>query len=192
MELSTEAKTMSGTNQTKRSAAGLDALPSEMKGCTLAVIEAKAGSRNKFKFTPELGALILHKVLPLGTSFPYCFGFVPGTLGEDGDPLDILLFMDEAAEPGTIVPCHLVGMIEAQQTEKRKTIRNDRLLAVADESDRYRECRKLADIDDEVLDEIEKFFVFYNEQRGTKFQPLRRVGRSAAQKAVKRAQRFAK
>lgn len=164
---------------------GLDALPAtDAEGRHLAVIEAKAGSRNKYKYDPHLQALVLHKALPLGTSFPYCFGFVPSTLGEDGDPLDVLVFMDEAAEPGTVVPCRLVGIIEAQQTKDGRTMRNDRLLAVADGSHRYRECRRLADIDAGVLDEIERFFEFYNAQSGTAFEPLRRAGRKAAERAV--------
>jgi len=110
-------------------------------GRYLAIVEAKAGSRNKYKYEPRLGVLTLHRVLPLGTSFPYSFGFIPSTKGEDGDPLDVVLFMDEAAEPGTVVPCRLAGILVATQSEGGKTVRNDRLLAIALESS-HRACSR--------------------------------------------------
>jgi inorganic pyrophosphatase len=51
-----------------------------------AIVETLQGSRNKMKYDPERGLFTLHSVLPMGTSFPYDFGFLPSTLGEDGDP----------------------------------------------------------------------------------------------------------
>jgi inorganic pyrophosphatase len=150
----------------------------------VAVIEAAQGSRNKLKYEPALGVFKLHAVLPLGTAFPYDFGFIPGTLGDDGDPLDVLVFMDEAAPASTVVPCRLVGVIEATQTRGARRVRNDRLLAVALESHRYRGCRTLRDIPREVLREIELFFAFYNAQKGQRFVVGRRGGPSRARMLV--------
>ena len=161
-------------------------------GRYLAVVEAKAGSRNKYKYEPKLGALTLHRVLPLGTSFPYSFGFVPSTLGEDGDPLDVVLFMDEPAEPGTIVPCRLAGILEATQTERGKTVRNDRLLAVALESPQYAKCRDIEDFSDMILKELERFFTFYNEQDGKVFKTKQQRGKEAARKAVEKGRKLAR
>ena len=59
------------------------------------VIETPKGSRNKFAFDPEQKAFQLKKVLPVGMAFPYKFGFVPSTKAEDGDPVDVLVLMDE-------------------------------------------------------------------------------------------------
>ena len=95
------------------------------------VIETPKGSRNKFKYDEDLGCYRLNKVLPEGLGFPYDFGFVPRTKAADGDPLDVLLLMDEPAYPGIVVESRIVGVIEAEQTEKGKTIRNDRVLAVS-------------------------------------------------------------
>lgn len=161
-------------------------------GRYLAIIEAKAGSRNKYKYEPRLGALKLHRVLPLGTSFPYSFGFIPSTRGEDGDPLDVVVFMDEPAEPGTVVPCRLVGILEATQTESGKTVRNDRLLAVALESPQYAKCHTIEDISNSVLKEMERFFAFYNEQDGKVFKTKRQRGKEAARKAVEKGRKIAK
>src|SRR5438876_43986 len=95
------------------------------------VIETPQGSRNKFTFDEELCLFKLGGVLPLGAAFPFDFGFLPDTMGQDGDPLDVLVLMDEPAFPGCLVPARLIGVIEAEQTEKGKTERNDRLIAVA-------------------------------------------------------------
>ena len=102
-------------------------------GCLNVIIETPKGSRNKFEYKPEGGLFELSKVLPKGLSFPYDFGFVPSTKGEDGDLLDVLVLMDEPAFTGCKVRCRLIGVIEAEQTNKHgETVRNDRLIAVAD------------------------------------------------------------
>src|SRR5580658_5636983 len=98
------------------------------------VIETPKGSRNKFAYDPELGTYTLSSVLGEGMVFPYDFGFIPQTKDEDGDPTDVLLLMDEPAFPGCVVESRIVGVIQAEQTEDSKTIRNDRVLAVALES----------------------------------------------------------
>src|SRR5215212_5641394 len=91
-----------------------------------AVVEAVKGSRNKFKFDEQRGLFIHDSVLPAGATFPFDFGFVPSTRADDGDPLDVLILMDEPAFVGAVVPCRLVGVIEAEQTEKDgETVRND-------------------------------------------------------------------
>jgi inorganic pyrophosphatase len=159
------------------------------EGVLRAVIEACQGSRNKLKYDPGLGAFVLHKVLPLGTSFPFDFGFVPSTRAADGDPIDVLVLMDEPAPPGVVVPCRLVGVIEAEQREGQEPPkRNDRLLAVAASSRRYGRCRSLDDIGSGLIDEVERFFVFYNAQQGREFRPLGRGDAAKAKRLVEAAQ----
>jgi inorganic pyrophosphatase len=77
------------------------------------VIETPKGSQNKFAFDPLFQTFVLKGVLPVGAVFPFDFGFVPSTLGEDGDPLDVLVLMDSPAFPGCVVPARLIGVIEA-------------------------------------------------------------------------------
>ena len=158
-----------------------DSLPTrDADGRVLAVIEATGDSRCKFKYEPKFGVFVLHAVLPTGTSFPYAFGVIPGTLGDDGDPLDILVLTDEPPPAGTVVPCRLVAVLEAEQREKKKTIRNDRLLAVADVSERYAHCSKKSDIEQTVLDRIADFFRFYHREQGKTFEPIGWKGVSKA------------
>jgi inorganic pyrophosphatase len=78
-------------------------------GLLQVIIETPAGSRNKFAFDPDQGIFALKKVLPAGMVFPYDFGFLPQTIAPDGDPIDVLLLMDEPAFPGCAVRSRLIG-----------------------------------------------------------------------------------
>jgi inorganic pyrophosphatase len=71
------------------------------------IIETPKGSRNKYAFEEEQRVFELKKVLPAGMSFPYDFGFIPGTKAEDGDPTDVLVLMDEPAFPGCVLKCRV-------------------------------------------------------------------------------------
>src|SRR3954469_10958899 len=114
----------------------LDRLPpfAGKKSVLRVVVETPKGSRNKYAYDPELKVMTLKKTLPEGMVFPFDFGFVPCTKGEDGDPVDILLLMDAPACPGCVVECRLIGLIEAEQIEDGSKERNNRLVAVATSS----------------------------------------------------------
>jgi inorganic pyrophosphatase len=170
----------------------LDQLPSTNDdGHVLAVIEASRGSRTKLKFDTQLGVLTLHGVLPEGLAYPYDFGFVPSTLAEDGDPLDVLVLTDEPTPPGAVVPCRLLGVLVAMQGSGRRAVRNDRLLAAAVHSRRYAEVTGLDGVAREVLDEIQRFFVAHNEARGERFEARRRGGPAQAARLLAAARRAA-
>jgi inorganic pyrophosphatase len=99
-------------------------------GCLNVIIETPKASRSKFEYDSKEGLVDLGKVLPKGMSFPCDFGFVPSTRGEDGDPLDVLVVMDEPAFTGCRVRCRLIGVTEEEQTNRPgETVRNDRLVA---------------------------------------------------------------
>jgi inorganic pyrophosphatase len=141
------------------------------------VIETSKGSRTKLTFDEKLEVFVVKKVLPEGMTFPFDFGFIPSTLGGDGDPLDVLVLMDEPVATGIVVPSRLVGVIEARQTERDgETEDNDRLLAVASVSNLFRDVKKLAHLPEAMVDQIEHFFVSYNEQAGKRFEPVGRHG----------------
>jgi inorganic pyrophosphatase len=150
------------------------------------IIETAKGSRNKFNFDEKRGIFKLGGVLPAGAVFPFDFGFVPATLGEDGDPLDVLVLMDEPAFAGCWVPSRLIGLIKAEQTERDgETMRNDRLIAVAANSHTHRDIRELSDLSSTLVEEIEHFFVSYNAIRDKKFKPLARYGAKRAKEVVR-------
>ena len=151
------------------------------------VIETPKGSRNKFKYDPELGSYTLSSVLAEGMVFPYDFGFVPQTKAEDGDPLDVLLLMDEPAFTGCIVEARIVGVIEAEQSEDGKTMRNDRVLAVAKQSHVHADIKEPKDLNSHMIKELENFFVAYNQARGKKFKLLGCKGTNTAMKLIKKS-----
>ena len=107
------------------------------------IVETPAGSRNKFAFDPKQGIFALKKVLPAGMVSPYDFGFLPHTIAPDGDPIDVLLLMDEPAFPGCAVRSRLIGVIEGEQIDGKKRIRNDRLIAVAEANHMYANVENL-------------------------------------------------
>src|SRR2546423_4929932 len=106
-------------------------------GAINVVIETSRGARTKLAYDPKQDAFIVKKVLPQGMSFPFDFGFIPSTLGGDGDPLDVLVLMDEPVPAGAIVPSRLIGVIEATQTEDGEVEENHRLIAVAEASELF-------------------------------------------------------
>ena len=90
----------------------------------------------------------------------------------------------DAAFPGCVVPARLIGVLEAEQTEGGKTIRNDRLVAVVETPYNPAEYRSLEEASPQRLDEIEHFFVSYNKMEGRQFKPLARHGADRARELL--------
>src|ERR1700682_2863777 len=112
----------------------LTALPNQLdpKTCLCrAIIETPKGSRKKFDYDPKSDLFMLGGLLPEGMMFPFDFGFVPSTLGDDGDPLDIMVLMDAPAHVGCLIEVRIIGIIYAKQTQDGKTETNNRLLGAA-------------------------------------------------------------
>lgn len=148
------------------------------------VVETTRGGRNKLASDLDLGVFRLKKVLPEGMSFPYDFGFVPSTLGDDGDPLDALVVMDEAATTGCLVACRLIGVILGEQKRKQQLIRNDRLVAVALPSHTHGDMKHVDDLNKSFLSELEKFFINYYADYGETFRVVGCKGPKAAWRLV--------
>ena len=159
------------------------------QGLIQVIIETPAGSRNKFSFDPEQEIFALKKVLPAGMVFPYDFGFLPQTLAPDGDPIDVLLLMDEPAFPGCAVKARLIGIIEGEQGDGKKRIRNDRLVAVADVNHMYANIRELKDLPPKWLKELQDFFVNYHNLEGKKYELLGCKGKEVAMRLIKKARK---
>lgn len=161
----------------------LPAFDAESKDLNV-LIETPKGNRNKFKYDENRGLFKLSGVLPMGAIFPFDFGFIPSTLGGDDDPLDVLILMDEPAFPGCLIPARLIGVIEAEQTEEGKTERNDRLIAVAVDSRAHTDIQTINDLNETIINEIEHFFISFNEAKGKQFKPLGRFAPGRAKRVV--------
>jgi inorganic pyrophosphatase len=150
------------------------------------VVETPKGSRNKYAFDAEERVFRLRKVLPAGMSFPYDFGFVPSTLADDGDPVDVLVLMDEPAFPGCVLQCRPIGVIEGEQKDGKKKIRNDRIVAIEQANHSYATVKHVDDLGRQFVEELEEFFVNYHELTGKQYKVLDVRGPREARRCLRK------
>jgi inorganic pyrophosphatase len=169
--------------------ANLLKLPAQSKkGAIHVIVETPRGSAAKLEYDPELQAFTLSKSLILGLTYPYDWGFIPSTRGEDGDPLDVLVLHDAATAPGLVLKCKVIGVLEVLQSKKGgKGIRNDRLLAVPKESHRAQADRDARKLPKPVRKEIEKFFIATDELEDKQLKFLGWKGPKAGARVIAKA-----
>ena len=117
-------------------------------------IEIPKGSRNKYELDHETGKIYLDRYLFTPMAYPLDYGFIDGTLGEDGDPLDALVILPEPVLPGVIVPARVLGVFK--MTDEAGG--DDKLLCVIDDP-RWAHLQDIEDVSQFQRDEIEHFFV---------------------------------
>jgi len=157
-------------------------------GCVDVVIETPKGSAQKYDYNADTHFFELKKILPSGMVFPYDFGFVPDTKGEDGDPLDVIVISEFQSFPGCVIKCRLIGGIKAEQSEekkKKKMIRNDRYLAIPKCSNIFEKIKDIDDLPKAIIREIEDFFIDYNKIQGKEFKALEKLHAGDAKKMIK-------
>jgi len=165
----------------------LNPLPTGNKRALRVVIETPKGSRNKFAFNQEEHIFELKKVLPAGMAFPYDFGFVPSTEADDGDPVDVLVLMDEPAFAGCVLKCRPIGVIEGEQGGKKNTERNDRIVAIEKDAHSWADIKNIDDLGKPFLRELEEFFVNYHRLSREQYRILGVKGPGEAFRIVKSA-----
>jgi inorganic pyrophosphatase len=147
------------------------------------IIETPKGKGLKYDFDPKTGYIFLKKIMPAGLVFPYDFGFVPGTIGEDGDAIDVIVISEVESFPGCAMECRIIGAIKANQQERDgEEMRNDRYVAVPVVSELYASVNELSQFPKEIIAQLEVFFENYNAQAGKKFSVLERT---TAKKSMK-------
>lgn len=152
------------------------------------IIDTPQGSNHKYHWDESLGLFTLKKALSLGSTFPFNFGFIPQTRGEDGDPLDILVLSDGPAPVGCRIPTRVLGVLQAEQTEEKKMIRNDRILGAAVASSLFGHLRDLSEVDSGIIDQIEHFFISYNVIAKRTFRVIERAGPAVARRMIRQAE----
>lgn len=157
-------------------------------GDVYVVVETPRGSAAKLEYDPELRVFSLSKALFLGLTYPYDWGFIPSTKGEDGDPIDALVLHDAATAPGLVLKCKIIGVLEVLQSEKgKKGIRNDRLIAVPRDSHREKADKDARDLPKQMRQEIEKFFVATDELEAKVLKFLGWKGPKVGEQLIDRA-----
>jgi inorganic pyrophosphatase len=137
-----------------------DLPPFGATGAVHVLVECPRGATVKLKYEPALGAFSVSRALPLGLAYPFDWGFIPGTLGDDGDPVDVLVVHDSATFPGVILPCNVLGVVEvSQRGEDGGREWNDRIIAMPTWHDRLGEFERATQLPPRLRKEIEQFFL---------------------------------
>lgn len=142
-----------------------------------AVVEIPKGSRNKYEYDKDMEAFALDRVLYSPFHYPAEYGIIPQTLWEDGDPMDILVIMDQSTFPGCIIECRPIGVMRMMDSGES----DDKILAVPVNDPRYKDVKDVKDIAQAFLDEIVHFFQDYKKLEGKTTEVL---GWESAQKAL--------
>lgn len=121
------------------------------------IVEIPKGSRNKYEIDHDTGAVWLDRHLFTATTYPADYGFVPDTLAEDGDPLDVLVMLDEATFPGVHITVRPIGVFWM----KDEAGPDAKLLCVPDGDPRFERYRDLDDVPPHLRAEITHFFEIY-------------------------------
>lgn len=149
------------------------------------VVECPKGSHNKFTYDQDSGLFKLSKIFPPGVTFPFEFGFIPNTKAQDGDPFDVILLTDDSLFAGCLIEGRVIGVIEAEQHDEGKLIRNDRVIAVSVESHLYENIHTLDDLHKNFLSDAVDFITSYQKRTDHHFTPLRFSDASRAIELVK-------
>jgi len=127
------------------------------EGCIFVVIEIPRGSRNKYEIDHDTGHVFLDRRLFTATTYPADYGFIPDTLGGDGDPLDALVLLEDPTYPGIWVEAKPVGMLWMQDEAGEDA----KIICVPPTDPRWRGVEDLRDMPEELLAEIKHFFDVY-------------------------------
>ncbi|ADV65354.1 inorganic diphosphatase [Desulfurococcus mucosus] len=146
------------------------------------VIEIPVNSGVKYELDKETGLLFVDRVLYTSMVYPFNYGFIPGTLEEDGDPVDVLVVSSEPLVPGSVIKARPVGVLETEDEKGRDA----KIIAVpADKVDpRYSGVRDIGDIPEPVKQRIKHFFEHYKELEPGKW--VKTIGWRNREEALKR------
>ena len=137
-------------------------------GLVNAVVEVPRGSVNKYEYDKKLNVFRLDRTLYSPVHYPGDYGFIPSTLASDGDPLDVLVLVDNASFPGCLMEVRPIGALEMLD----QGVRDEKVLAVVNNDPRYSEVSNYTDIYTHILREIEHFFSIYKDLEGKRTKTI--------------------
>ena len=123
------------------------------------IVEVPRGSSVKLNYKPKLRSFVVSRALPLGLTYPFDWGFIPGTKGDDGDPLDAIALHETATYPGVILPCKPIGMVEISEKRNGASETNNRVIAMPLWNDRLGEFERVTELPERLKEELEQFFL---------------------------------
>lgn len=152
-------------------------------------VEIPRGTKNKYEMDHTTGRIRLDRTLFTSTQYPYDYGFIEGTLGEDGDPLDAMVIVSEPTFPGCLIECRAVAMFQMQDEMGG----DDKVLCIPTADTRNDYLDDLDDIPEYMLLEIEHFFTVYKDlEPGKSVEGATWVGRAEAEREIQASWQRAK
>lgn len=122
------------------------------------IVEVPRGSTVKLTYEPRLG-FVVSRCLPIGLTYPFDWGFIPGTEGGDGDPVDAIALHETATYPGVILPCKPIGMIKITEKKDGSVRTNNRIIAMPIWNDKLGEFERVTELPKRLKEELEQFFL---------------------------------
>jgi inorganic pyrophosphatase len=147
-------------------------------------VEIPKDSQNKYEYDEDLGIIVLDRTLHSSVHYPTDYGFVPGTRGADGEPLDAMVMVDESTFPGCLVEARMIGMLTIQSSSGRP---EQKLLGVPVREPRFAEHEDISDVPGHLLREIEHFFEVFKDLEGSDIGVVGWEGAQEAQELLEEA-----
>jgi inorganic pyrophosphatase len=146
------------------------------------IIEIPYGSQNKYELDPNTGALFLDRVLYSSEFYPFNYGFIPSTKADDGDALDVAVFLTNPVPPSTVVRARAIGILKKIDSGDR----DDCVLAVPIDDPRFKDFNDIDDLPEHVIEEIKDFFSNYKRLQNKKCEIEGVFNKSVALEEVKK------
>ena len=128
----------------------------------IGVVEITKGSKKKYELDKETGFLILDRILYTSTHYPANYGFIPRTLADDGDPLDVLILTTEDIDPLVLVKCYPIGVITMMDGGKK----DEKIIAIPFDDPNYNTYKDISDLPSHIFEEMKHFFSIYKQLEG--------------------------
>ncbi|HBP37688.1 MAG TPA: inorganic pyrophosphatase [Clostridiales bacterium] len=148
----------------------------------IAVIEIPKGGKQKYEMDKATGMLRLDRILYTSTHYPANYGFIPRTLAEDGDPLDVLVLCTEQLQPMCLVECYPIGVFSMTDGEEL----DEKIIAIPLEDPQMNSWKSMSDLPPHIFSEIQHFFSVYKslEHASTSLQEVEDA--SVAQQVIRK------
>ena len=146
-------------------------------------IEIQKGSKSKYELDKETGVLRLDRVLYTSTVYPASYGFIPRTLADDGDPLDVLVLCSEPILPATLVQCYPIGVINMLDDGKQ----DEKIIAIPFREPTYNIYQDISQLPRHIFDEMMHFFEVYKVLEHKKTTVREIMGRERAVRIIQKS-----
>lgn len=147
----------------------------------IAIVEIEKGSKKKYELDKQTGFIILDRILYTSTHYPANYGFIPRTLADDGDPLDVLILCNEPIDPLVEVRCYPIGVITMLDSGKN----DEKIIAIPFEDPTYNAYRGIEALPSHIFEEMRHFFSVYKQLEGKETAVNEVRGRDDAVKVIK-------